>query len=141
MREAEMRLFNRTPLNAPTTPFERKLVAARDNKSTITSHTTVQKRTTGYNDEESLDNIRAWQRHYKKAFPSFVFYYESVTDETRMKISRMVLSLGAVRSFYYYIYYDNERGYTNGSIIERRKVLFKISNTCCYIKIHTNTNE
>lgn len=46
--------------------------------------------------DENLETIRQWQRHYKKAFPAFVFYFESVPEEVRSKLSRQVQSLGAV---------------------------------------------
>jgi regulatory subunit for Cdc7p protein kinase len=46
---------------------------------------------------ETRDNIRQWQRHYRKVFPSIVFYFESIPDETRARLSGQVKALGAVR--------------------------------------------
>lgn len=46
--------------------------------------------------DESLDTLRQWQQHYRKAFPSYVFYFESVPEEFRRKCSRGIASLGAV---------------------------------------------
>ncbi|KAI9712693.1 MAG: hypothetical protein M1820_001314 [Bogoriella megaspora] len=44
---------------------------------------------------ENLETIRQWQRHYRRVFPQFVFYFESIPDETRQKSSRQIASLGA----------------------------------------------
>lgn len=45
---------------------------------------------------ETLDTIRQWQRHYRRAFPQFVFYFDSIPEDSRSKCSRQVLALGAV---------------------------------------------
>ena len=47
---------------------------------------------------ENLETIRQWQKHYRRVFPSFVFYFESVPEDIRQKASRQTASLGAVRS-------------------------------------------
>jgi regulatory subunit for Cdc7p protein kinase len=74
------------PGNAPPTAFERKLAAARKPAS---AHKPT---------ADSLESIRQWQRHYRKAFPQFVFYFESVPDDVRTKVSRQIQYLGAVCS-------------------------------------------
>ena len=45
---------------------------------------------------ENVESIRQWQRHYRRLFPSFVFYFESIPDDIRQKASRQTASLGAV---------------------------------------------
>jgi regulatory subunit for Cdc7p protein kinase len=45
---------------------------------------------------DNLENIRQWQQHYKKVFPQIVFYYESIPEDVRQKISRQVQALGSV---------------------------------------------
>jgi regulatory subunit for Cdc7p protein kinase len=45
---------------------------------------------------ENLNEIRQWQRHYKKMFPQMVFYYDNVPDDTRHKIGRQIQQLGSV---------------------------------------------
>lgn len=95
-KEAETKLFMRKPGNAPITAFEKKLMAAREGRTTPgqepQTHLSpdASRKTT-----DSLENIRQWQRHYRKAFPTYVFYFESLPDETRQKMSRLVQSLGA----------------------------------------------
>ncbi|KAF2239641.1 hypothetical protein EV356DRAFT_499829 [Viridothelium virens] len=44
---------------------------------------------------ENLDTIRQWQKYYRRVFPSFVFYFESIPDEIRQKASRQTASFGA----------------------------------------------
>jgi regulatory subunit for Cdc7p protein kinase len=48
--------------------------------------------------QENLNDIRQWQRHYKKLFPQMVFYYDNVPDETRHKIGKQIQLLGSVSS-------------------------------------------
>lgn len=91
-QEAESRLFMRKNTNAPQTAFEKKLVAAREKKHP-TSLKPAEKVSRGV---DSLETIRQWQKHYKKAFPQFVFYFESVPEDVRAKVSRQVQYLGAV---------------------------------------------
>lgn len=49
---------------------------------------------------EELESIRAWQKNIRRTFPRYVFYFESVSGEGRVKCTKQVTSLGAV-SFYY----------------------------------------
>lgn len=49
--------------------------------------------------EENLETIRQWQKHYKRVFPKFVFYFESVPEESRGRLIKQVTSLGAVCYF------------------------------------------
>ncbi|KAG9516203.1 hypothetical protein KCU93_g9246, partial [Aureobasidium melanogenum] len=84
-QEKDAQLFLRKPGNAPPTAFERKLAAARKPPSAQKPQRTA----------DSLESIRQWQRHYRKAFPQFVFYFESVPDDVRTKVSRQIQYLGA----------------------------------------------
>jgi regulatory subunit for Cdc7p protein kinase len=69
---------------APPTAFQKKLEAAR----TAPKQTEKAQR-------ENLETIRLWQRHYRKMFPSFVFYFESIPDDVKTKVLRQVMTLGA----------------------------------------------
>jgi regulatory subunit for Cdc7p protein kinase len=88
-QEKDAQLFLKKPGNAPPTAFERKLAAARKPAS---AQKPLQRTA------DSLESIRQWQRHYRKAFPQFVFYFESVPDDVRTKVSRQIQYLGAVCS-------------------------------------------
>lgn len=90
LQSAEGRVFNKRPTNAQPTAFERKLLAAREDKS----KQRVDRQDKASN--ESREDIALWQKHYKKLFPSFVFYFESVPEDVRIFCSKHVRSLGAV---------------------------------------------
>lgn len=89
----ENKLFSRRPQHVQATAFEKRLIAARDQKDP-----TSQPRASKYEkaSTEKLDNIRQWQRHYRKAFPGFVFYFDSLPTDVRNRSLREVLALGAV---------------------------------------------
>jgi regulatory subunit for Cdc7p protein kinase len=48
--------------------------------------------------ENSLENLRQWRRHYKNVMPTFVFYFESVPLDVRKQLLRQISSFGAVCS-------------------------------------------
>ena len=74
---------------AHPTQFERRLLAARESEG-------QQRVQRSEKPTEDLAGIRRWQQHYKKAFPGFVFYFESIPEEVRAKYSKIVRNLGAV---------------------------------------------
>ena len=45
---------------------------------------------------ESLERLRAWQKHNEKAFPTYVFYFDSVPDVVRSDCAKDLKPLGAV---------------------------------------------
>lgn len=75
---------------APTA-FQKKLEAVREVKAVPKQ---AEKSQRGVS--ENLETIRQWQRHYRKMFPQFVFYYESIPEDTRSRMSRQAQTLGAV---------------------------------------------
>lgn len=89
---AEGRVFTRKPTASQQSAFERKLVAVRE-KPQQAQHTIVKADKTS---EENLETIRQWQKHYRKIFPTFVFYFESVPEDVRVKYTKQVIALGAV---------------------------------------------
>lgn len=91
---AEGRVFTRKPNASQQSAFERKLVAVRERPQQ--AHQTVTK--TEKTSEENLETIRQWQKHYRKIFPTFVFYFESVPEDVRVKYTKQVIALGAVRT-------------------------------------------
>ncbi|KAL2012321.1 hypothetical protein VTN00DRAFT_5039 [Thermoascus crustaceus] len=90
-QSTESKVFSRRTTNSQPSAFEKKLVAAREKER--------QAQTKGSKHEkisaESLDTIRQWQKHYRKAFPQFVFYFDSIPEDVRNKCSRQVIALGA----------------------------------------------
>jgi regulatory subunit for Cdc7p protein kinase len=86
----EGRLFTRKTNSTLSNAFARKLEAARV-KPVPQTQTKADKAS-----EENLETIRQWQRHYRKVFPKFVFYFESVPEDVRIKYAKQVTALGAV---------------------------------------------
>lgn len=78
---------------APTTALTRKLQEARGEPKAVPKQADKASRTAN-----ELESIRQWQRHYRKLFPGFVFYFESIPEDVKYRICRQAHSLGAVRS-------------------------------------------
>ena len=58
----------------------------------------VSKPATAYktsNQDEGVDK-EVWKKHYRAKFPKMVFYFESIPDEIRAKLTKRVQYLGAV---------------------------------------------
>ncbi|CAG8153396.1 unnamed protein product [Penicillium olsonii] len=85
-QNTDSKLFARRSNNATPSAFEKRLVAAREKERQPAAKPVK---------VENMDSIRQWQRHYRKAFPSFVFYFDSMPEEMRRKCSRQVIALGA----------------------------------------------
>lgn len=48
---------------------------------------------------DNIEKIKAWQAHYRKVFPTFVFYFESLPeDSSAVRYQKQVHALGAVSS-------------------------------------------
>lgn len=93
VQHPEGRVFNRKAANSQPTSFERKLYAVKD-KQTQQRAERQEKAAA-----ESLNGIKQWQKHYRKVFPEFVFYFESVPTDVRAKCSKQIRALGAVSAY------------------------------------------
>lgn len=94
---AEGRVFTRKPQNAQPSAFERKCVAVRE-KPVQNTAPKVDKVA-----EQNQETIRQWQKHYRRNFPNYVFYFEGVSEEIRIKCTKQISILGAVRYLYSYL--------------------------------------
>ncbi|KAK3669449.1 Cdc7p-Dbf4p kinase complex regulatory subunit [Recurvomyces mirabilis] len=81
--------------NAVPTAFEKKLAAARERKPTIQQSAQSKERMQKAAAGDNLESVRQWQRHYRRQFPSFVLYFDGVSDDIRQKTVRQIQSLGA----------------------------------------------
>jgi regulatory subunit for Cdc7p protein kinase len=88
----EGRVFSRRSNSTQLTAFEKKLVGVKDRERQPQLRNMKMEKPS----VETLDNIRQWQKHYRKAFPSFVFYFDSIPADLRSRSLREVLALGAV---------------------------------------------
>ncbi|GLI76336.1 Cdc7p-Dbf4p kinase complex regulatory subunit [Penicillium ochrochloron] len=90
-QNTESKLFARRSNNANPSAFEKKLVAAREKERIPQPKGSRNEKPSA----DTMDTIRQWQRHYRKAFPQFVFYFDSIPEDVRRKFSRQVVALGA----------------------------------------------
>ena len=84
----EQRILTRKANISHYAAQDRRTVASREPQQIVKKTDRVQ--------EQDLETIRKWQKHYQKIFPSFVFYFESVPEDVRVKYTKHVLALGAV---------------------------------------------
>ncbi|EZF35190.1 hypothetical protein H109_03786 [Trichophyton interdigitale MR816] len=94
----ESKIFTRRTNTQPTA-FEKKLAAVRDKPKQQQNALKVS-RNIKYC-PESVESVRQWQRHYRKVFPSYVFYFESIPEEVRKKYVRQIMSLGATEEKFF----------------------------------------
>lgn len=101
LQQAEARVFGKRPGNAKPTPFECRLLEAKEKNALAVQEAKQEQRVErpGRVAIEPLQGIRQWQKHYRKVFPTFVFYFESVSDETRARYSKFIRVFGAVSRF------------------------------------------
>jgi regulatory subunit for Cdc7p protein kinase len=87
--EPNIRLHGLPPKRSTqATSLQRRLEAARAPAPTAHSRS---KSTV-----EQNETIRQWQKHYRKLFPTFVFYFDNVQDDTKRKFSAQIRMLGGV---------------------------------------------
>lgn len=100
LQQAEARVFGKRPGNVQPTAFELKLLEAKERKAFGIHGAGQEQRVERPNRVagEPFEGIRQWQKHYRKVFPTFVFYFESVSDETRARYSKFIRAFGAVGS-------------------------------------------
>ncbi|RII05407.1 hypothetical protein CUC08_Gglean010502 [Alternaria sp. MG1] len=72
---------------AQPTALTRKLEAARESKAP--SKQAAQRAS------NDLETIRQWQRHYRKLFPQFAFYFDSVPEAQKDKLMHRAKHLGS----------------------------------------------
>lgn len=93
LQSAEGRVFNKRSTDARPSPFEQKLLAAAAAKGDKPRQRVERHEKAS---EEQKDDVRQWQKHYRKSFLSFVFYFESLPEDIRISRSKYIRALGAV---------------------------------------------
>lgn len=131
----DSRMFSRKSHASQLTPFEKKLMAVREQKDSGAAQASRNPRYDKVS-AEKLDNIRQWQRHYRKAFPSFVFYFDSLPADVRNRSLREVLALGAVSAFSLFILYLLLFETSTNLDTARGEILLSHSHPCCHLSSH-----
>ena len=78
-------------INHAPTAFEKKLASVREKKPTPQPRTDRSQK----QHADNLESIRQWQKHYRRQFPLFVFYFDNISDDIRAKSMRQIYALGA----------------------------------------------
>ncbi|ETN39179.1 uncharacterized protein HMPREF1541_05402 [Cyphellophora europaea CBS 101466] len=84
---AEGQVFERGNGTIGSTAFQKRLVAAREKTS--------MRVTKNVESNSKEDSIRQWQKHYRRLFPTYSFYFDSVGDDARARFVRHISALGA----------------------------------------------
>lgn len=85
----EGRVFTRKSNTSQQSSFEKQCIA-------VSEKAQQGAKADRNSEEENLESIRNWQKHYRKIFPNFTFYFEGVPVDIRTKYSKLVVELGAV---------------------------------------------
>lgn len=89
--EARRQVLLKKAGQTQTSAAQRKLEAARDVRSSHKPIDRPQKVA-----QDNYDTIRQWQKHYRKVFPQYVFYFENIPADARARATKQILALGAV---------------------------------------------
>jgi regulatory subunit for Cdc7p protein kinase len=86
---------------APRSPSKlprSQLLIQRGVPATSTARTTTRERSTKASTTSRgvPDDKEVWKKHYRAKFPKMVFYFESIPDDIRAKLTKRVTYLGAV---------------------------------------------
>jgi regulatory subunit for Cdc7p protein kinase len=90
--DREGRVFLGKPDNTATNAFNRRLAAVKESR--VSHHRTADK--DGKVKTADAETVKQWRKHYRGAFPSFVFYFESLPADVAAKSTKQIMSLGAV---------------------------------------------
>lgn len=77
------------------TALQRKLEAARNPQSRPALKSREGSRAPEHG-QQNLDSIRQWQQHYRRIFPSFVFFLDNIPDDAKAEVLKDIHALGAV---------------------------------------------
>ncbi|KAK5945883.1 Cdc7p-Dbf4p kinase complex regulatory subunit [Knufia obscura] len=92
---AEGRVFERGTAD-PSNNFQKKLVAARD-RTNAPSKSTRQNAAAS----REVESIRQWQKHYRKLFPHFHIYFDSIPGDMQARFVRQITHLGATEEKFF----------------------------------------
>lgn len=88
---SEEHVFSRRAHARQPTSFERLLDNARGKPAANTAAEKAERAA-----EDNMAALKKWQRHYRKVFPKFVFYFDNIPEDVRYHNARLVAALGAV---------------------------------------------
>ena len=84
------------PVSCTKRELERRLRAARERPTTSRAARQGKEKPEAEAEAWTQENLKQWQRHYRKAFPAYVFYFENVSEDSRRQFTKAISALGAV---------------------------------------------
>lgn len=115
----EGRVFERGTGTNGSNAFQKRLHAAARDKSGMRVTKVVEQPVR----EDS--QVRRWQDHYRKLFPSYSFYFDGVTEPARVQFVKHITTLGGVRLIGNPICPQDRH---TDTLLERREVLLQECN-------------
>lgn len=86
-------------LRSPTKPVKTSSIPQRATRPVARERPAQQQQPRQQtHDDSNIERIRQWQLEYHARFPKMVFYFESISEDLRVKLSKQAISLGAVRT-------------------------------------------
>lgn len=84
--------FAKRNTHAHPAAFEKKLASVREKKQPVAQQRAERPHR---QQADNLESIRQWQKHYRRQFPHFVFYFDGVSEDVRARAIRQIYLLGA----------------------------------------------
>ena len=84
-------------LRSPTKTVKASSIPQRTTRPVVRERPAQQQPRQQTHDDSNIERIRQWQLEYQARFPKMVFYFESISEDLRVKLSKQAISLGAVR--------------------------------------------
>lgn len=117
------------PISCTKQELDRRLRAARERPTASRVARQEKEKPEAEAETWTQETLKQWQKHYRKAFPGYVFYFENVPEETRRQFTKGISALGAVRILRWTVFAGFQ--IANGiDIVERCKVLFEGGYSC-----------
>lgn len=91
----DSRVFDSKNLTGPH-DFQKKLAVSRGTRNVDNQQRQRRQEEQVKARPTEKDQINTWRKHYQRVFPSFVFYFESLTPDAKNTSLRAVSQLGAV---------------------------------------------
>ncbi|KAK4945227.1 Cdc7p-Dbf4p kinase complex regulatory subunit, partial [Elasticomyces elasticus] len=93
-KNVEGQVFERGHDVVEQNEFNKRLLAARGRNASRASNR-VQKEELAA-EKKKVEDVKQWQKHYRKLFPSYSFYFDSVPEDVKVRFRRQINVLGAV---------------------------------------------
>lgn len=85
-------------VRSPTRPVRTQVLVQRGGTRPLAKDRPSRTVSTSRNNQDVDAEKEVWKKHHRAKFPKMVFYFESIPDDIRARLTKRVTYLGAVRS-------------------------------------------